>query len=453
MSNGSLEDVRTSVDSMARHLRNTDVSWQPYVFPDEYTSWIEEQRAVRESVAVVDQSYHQDTIELRGDDVVDLLSELSVNNLEGFAPGAAPAAKNLVMCNPDGYVIGDVIAFALPGERVVSTGAAWIHNWIRYNAAVTDRDVDCETVYDPFEDADPREFRFQVQGPDAAAVLEQVIDGGLPEIRFFAMDRLQIDGVDVYALGHGMAGSTGLEIFGPYDHHDEVLEKILDAGEAYGIRQLGSKAYKTGKIGSGWFLGPVPAIYEHEELRPYREWLDADSMEASMSIGGSLASADIEDYYMTPYGTGQGHLIEFDHEFVGREALAAMVDDPTRERVTLVWDDEDVIDVYASLFAEGETNKFIDLPDTASRWSETHYDAVRNDGDLIGVSKYPGYLYYTREMLSLAAVDERYSEPGTEVVMEWGDSTNKRRVECHEPTEIRATVARSPYVRGGRIER
>jgi vanillate/3-O-methylgallate O-demethylase len=453
MSDSSLESLRRSVDSIASHLRNTDVSWQPYVFPDEYTNWIEEQRAVREAVAVVDQSYHQDTIELGGDDVVDFLSRLSVNSPTDFENAEPPFAKNLVMCNHDGYLIGDVIAFYLPGERIVSTGAEWIHNWIRYNASVTDRDVACETVYDPFEDADPREFRFQVQGPEALDVLGDVTDGGLPEIGFFEMDRLRIDGVDVYALGHGMAGSAGLEIFGPYERHDDVLESILAAGESDGIRQLGSKAYKTGKIGSGWFLGPVPAIYTGEELREYREWLDVDGMEASMSIGGSFASTDIADYYITPFATGQAHLIAYDHEFVGRAALEAMDEEPTRERVTLVWDDDDVVDTYASLFAEGAIHKFIDLPDTASRWSETHYDAVRKDGELVGISKYPGYLYYTREMLSLAAVDEAYSEPGTEVVMEWGERTDKRRVERHEPTDIRATVAPSPYVRGGRIER
>jgi len=283
-------------------------------------------------------------------------------------------------------------------------------------------------------------------------VMEEITEGSLPDVGFFEMDRLDIDGVEAHALGHGMAGTKGLEIFGPHERHDEVLDAILSAGEAYGIRQLGAKAYKTGKIGSGWFLGPVPAIYTGEEMRDYREWLDADGMEGTLSIGGSFAAPDIEDYYMTPFGTGQGHLIEFDHEFVGREALEAMIEEPTRERVTLVWDDDDVIDVFASLFREGKTRKFIDIPDTASRWSETHYDAVKKDGEVVGVSKYPGYLYYAREMLSLAAIDEEHSTPGTEVVMEWGDRTGKRRVERHEPTEIGATVAPSPYVRGGRTD-
>jgi vanillate/3-O-methylgallate O-demethylase len=111
-----------------------------------------------------------------------------------------------------------------------------------------------------------------------------------------------------------------------------------------------------------------------------------------------------------------------------------------------------MVDVYASLFQEGETKKFIDLPDTANTWSKTHYDEVRKDGEIVGISKYPGYLYYEREMLSLGTIDIEYSKPGTEVTFLWGDQSEKKRVERHEPTEIRATVGPAPYVTGGREE-
>jgi vanillate/3-O-methylgallate O-demethylase len=282
--------------------------------------------------------------------------------------------------------------------------------------------------------------------------MEAVVDEELPDISFFQMDVVRLLGHDAYALGHGMAATPGLEIFGPYEYHDEVIDAILAVGEDYGIRRLGSKAYKTGKIGSGWLVGPVPAVYESDEMRGYREWLSADGTEAKFSIGGSYVSEDITDYYMTPMERGQGHLVSFDHDFVGRDALEAMADDPHRERVTYVWDPQDVVDVYASLFEEGETMKFIDLPDTANTWSKSHYDEVRADGEVVGVSKYPGYLYYTRDMLSLGTIDPEYSDPGTEVTFVWGDTSDKRRVERHEPVEIRATVAPAPYVTGGREE-
>jgi len=448
----TLSEVLQSVDSPARTFRNNDLSWQPYVFREEYTNWIEEQRAVRNSVAVVDQSYHMEILRIEGPDAVDLLEGLAVNSFEKVRTEDPPRALNYLTCNPDGNVIGDVIVFYLGENEFTSVGSEWINNWIRYNAEVGDYDVHTEVPYHPFDykEQDPPDFRFQVQGPHAMDVMEEVIDHPLPDIPFFGMDTVEIEGVETYALGHGMAAMAGLEIFGPHEYHDEFLELILDAGEQYGIRQLGTKAYKTGKIGSGWFVAAVPAIYEHEDLAGYREWLGADSMEARLSIGGSYASGDITDYYMTPMEQGKANIISFDHDFVGREALEEKIDEPHRERVTLVWNSEDVVDVYASLFREGETNKFIDMPDVATQWSVCHYDEVRKNGETIGISKYPGYLAYEREMLSLAAVDPDYSDPGTEVTFVWGDETEKRNVERHEPVEVRATVAQAPYVRGGR---
>ncbi|MFB6227715.1 MAG: aminomethyl transferase family protein [Halobacteriales archaeon] len=452
MGSESLADVLRSVDNTAMMFRNNDIGWQPYVFREEYTNWIEEQRAVRESVAVVDQSYHMEILEIEGPDAVKLLESLGVNDFDKIRDNDPPRAINYLTCNPDGYVIGDVIVFYLGKNEFLSVGSEWINNWVRYNAEIKNYDVYTNVPYHPFDDHDPPHFRFQIQGPNAMDTMKEVIDGGVPNVSFFGMDTVEINGVETYALGHGMAATPGLEIFGPYHHHDEVLEDIFAAGEEYDIRQLGTRAYKTGKIGSGWFVAAVPAIHEHPDLEGYREWLGADSMEAQLSVGGSFDSDDITDYYMTPMEQGKTGIIDFEHDFVGKEALEEMVGEQERERVTLVWDSDDVVDIYGSLFEEGPTHKYMDMPDVATQWSVCHYDTIYNDGEVVGLSKYPGYLYYTREMLSLATVDLEYSDPGTEVSFVWGDTSGKRKVERHDPVEIDATVAPAPYVRGGREE-
>jgi vanillate/3-O-methylgallate O-demethylase len=447
----NLQERLSSVDSTVELLRNVDLEFDQYVFPDEYTNWIEEQRAVRESCAVVDQSHHMEECVIEGPEAIDFLERIGVNSFAKIRSGDPPRAINLVLCNPEGYIIGDQILFYLGEHEFSAVGSVWANNWIRYTAETMDYDVETETPYGPYmDDTVPPTYRFQIQGPDALDTMDAVIDGGVPDISFFEMEVVEINGHEAHALGHGMAATPGLEIFGPYEYHEAVLDDVLGAGEAYGIRQLGSKAYKTGKIGSGWLVGPLPAIYESEEMRGYREWLDPDGTEAAFSIGGSFVSEDVRDYYMTPMERGQGHLVSFDHEFVGRAALEAAIEDPQRERVTFVWNTADVIDVYASLFEEGDPAKFIDLPDTANTWSKTHYDRVLKDGETVGLSKYPGYLYYEREMLSLGTIDREYSDVGTEVTFVWGDDSEKRRVERHEPTEIRATVGPTPYVSGGR---
>lgn len=447
----NLQERLESLESTVDFLRNTDLEFDQYVFPDEHTNWIEEQRVVRESVAVVDQSHHMEPCYIRGSEAVEFLERIAVNNFAKIRDGDPPQAINLVLCNPEGYIIGDQILFYLDEDEFSSVGSVWANNWLRFCAETTDYDVRTETPYGPYmTDASPPRYRFQVQGPHALDVMASVVEGSLPDVSFFEMATIRIHGHESHALGHGMAATPGLEIFGPYEYHDEVLSDIMAAGQTYDIRQLGSKAYKTGKIGSGWLVGPVPAIYESDAMRDYREWLPPDGTEAKFSIGGSFVADDIREYYMTPMERGQGHLVSFDHDFVGREAIEGMTNNPQRERVTFVWDENDVVNVFASLFQEGQTQKFIDLPDTANTWSKTHYDRVEKNGELVGLSKYPGYLYYEREMLSLGTIDREYSDPGTEVTFVWGDDSEKTRVERHEPTEIGATVAPAPYVTGGR---
>ena len=51
-------------------------------------------------------------------------------------------------------------------------------------------------------------------------------------------------------------------------------------------------------------------------------------------------------------------------------------------------------------------------------------------------------------MLTLAILDAKYAEPGTEVTFVWGEEkggTSKPTVEPHKQTEIRAIVSPVPY--------
>lgn len=66
--------------------------------------------------------------------------------------------------------------------------------------------------------------------------------------------------------------------------------------------------------------------------------------------------------------------MSFYHDSIGREVLKEEVDDPNRTLVTLVWDHEDVTGVYSSLFQNGNTNKYIDLP--ASLYPRVQTDKV-----------------------------------------------------------------------------
>ena len=446
MSQGSLEDLLQSVKSPVELLRNSQIG--PYAFPvvrSEFTNWRDEQRAWKESCALFDQSHHMTDLYVEGPDALRLFSELAVNSLKNFRVNQA---KQFIACNHTGHVIGDAILFYLSENKFNLVGRPPAHNWVQFNAETGRYKVTVERDERSAVNQGRRKtYRFQVQGPHAVRVMEKATGKPAPDIKFFHMDVFKVAGRDVRALRHGMVGQPGWELFGPWEDGDAVREAIIKAGQEYGIRQVGSRAYPTTCLESGWIPSPLPAIYTGSEMKPYRQWLRTNSYEAMASLGGSFYSGDITAYYLTPYDLGYGPFVKFDHDFVGRPALEKIADHQTRRKVTLVWNGEDLERAFGSLFrGAGDIAKYVDLP--LANYSTLPYDKVLKDGKTIGISTYTGYTYNERAMISLGVVDNAYSEPGTPVTLLWGEEgrgSSKPTVERHKQIEIRATVAAVPY--------
>jgi vanillate/3-O-methylgallate O-demethylase len=445
MSGQSLEDRLQELGGAVEMARNSQIG--PYVYPKvaaEFSNWRDEQVAWAETCALFDQSHHMTDLTIEGPDVIRLLSAVGVNSFETFQPGKA---KQLVVCNPDGYVIGDGILFFLDENKVRLVGRPSAHNWVQYHGETGGYDVsfdrDERTAVNPT--GGRQLYRFQVQGPTALEVLEKATGGPLPEIKFFNLGWLEIAGHKVRALHHGMSGTAGLELFGPYEEGDEIRAAIVEAGDELGLREVGSRVYATNTLESGWIPCPLPAIFTGEDMEAYREWLPAQGYEGTGSLGGSYYSDDIADYYLTPHDLGYWGFVRFDHDFIGREALEQLGDEPKRRKVTLAWNGEDVAGAMHTLFGRDDPVKYIDLP--LSNYSTWPYDKVLHDGDMVGISTFSGYSFNERSMLSLAIVDSDV-EIGTEVTLVWGEEgggSAKPVVERHRQAEIRAVVSPCPY--------
>ncbi|MEJ8574907.1 vanillate/3-O-methylgallate O-demethylase [Microbaculum marinum] len=449
MTRKTLEDALASAGNTVDMLRNSQIGAYVYpVVPPEFTNWRSEQWAWSHSAVLFDQSHHMAELMVEGPDARKLLSYLAINSFENFP---VDKAKHFVPCSHGGHVIGDVIIFHLAENQYNLVGRAPTVNWVEFNASTGGYDVELarDDRSPPRPGGKPvvrRHYRYQIQGPNAPQILEKLNGGPVPEIRFFNMDEITIAGRKVRALRHGMAGAPGLEVWGPYEEGEEIRAAIIEAGRDHGLHQVGSRAYATNTLESGWIPSPLPAVYTGEKMKPYREWLPADSYEATGSIGGSFVSADIEDYYVNPYELGYGIYVKFDHDFIGREALEKMKDAPQRRKVTFEWNAEDVARVMASMFApEGEAYKYIDLP--LSNYASSSYDRIEMGGRTVGFSMFAGYSYNEKSMLSLGIVDPDINE-GDVLTLVWGEEdggTRKTTVEPHRQTEIRVRVSPVPY--------
>jgi vanillate/3-O-methylgallate O-demethylase len=452
-----LEDLLQQAGNAAQLLRHSQIG--AYVYPvvaPEFSNWRDEQQAWRETAVLFDQSHHMADLFIKGPDALKLISDTAVNSMKGFVP---EKAKQYVAITPSGYVIGDSILFHLAEKEFVSVGRAPAANWLMYQAEAGGYDVEIE--YDPRSPSRPmgkpvrrKYWRFQIQGPNAWQVIEKLHGGPLEQLKFFNMGYMKIAGRQVRTLRHGMAGAPGLELWGPYEEGDEIRAAILEAGKEFGLVHVGSRTYPSNTLESGWIPSPLPAIYTGNELKAYREWLPADSYEAAGSIGGSFASSNVEDYYVTPYEIGYGSFVKFDHDFIGRSALEKMDPAMQRQKVTLAWNGEDLAKIFASLVDGSDVPyKYFDLP--LANYASSNYDRVISaDGRDVGLSMFTGYSWNEKTGLSLATVDPSV-KVGDEVKIVWGEEnggTGKTTVERHRQIEVRAIVSPVPYSKVAREE-
>ncbi|MET2011014.1 aminomethyl transferase family protein [Microbacterium chocolatum] len=442
-----LLDQRNAVEL----LRNSPIGSYIYpVVPADFQNWIKEQRAWRETAVLYDQSHHMDNVFLRGSDAIRLISDTAINSVANFAVNKA---KQYVPTTASGHVIGDGILFREAEDEYVYVGRAPASNWLMFHGETggyqnLDIEVDRRSPSRPYGDAVSRKYyRFQIQGPKAWDVIEKLNGGPLEKLGFFNMSTMRIADMNVRTLRHGMAGAPGLEIWGPYADHHRIRDLIVEAGAEFGLVPVGSRAYPSNTLESGWIPSPLPAIYDGEAERAYREWLGVDSYEATGTLAGSFVSDDISDYYLTPWELGYGSFVKFDHDFIGRDALEKVDPATQRRKVTLAWNAEDVTKIFASLFdTENDSYKFFDLP--LANYGSANYDAVTDaGGSVVGFSMFTGYSANEKRALSLATVAPDVPE-GAEVTVVWGEpngGTSKASVEPHRQLEVRAVVSPVPY--------
>jgi glycine cleavage system aminomethyltransferase T len=292
-------------------------------------------------------------------------------------------------------------------------------------------------------------FLYQVAGPRSLEILESATGDDLHDIHFMHHRPSSIQGMPVTVVRVGMAGTLAYEIHGPATDGIAVYNAILGAGEPLGLRRLGIRAYTMNHTEDGF-----PQAFIHFP-HPWLE--DPDVLAYMSSIGevgkqgralhGSMGQ-DLALRYRNPVELGWANRISFDHDFVGRAALEREVAHPRRKMVTLVWDPEDILDVYASKFQQGEQYASLDAPNQflAGGPGISYFaDQVLKDGWPVGVSSGRTYSYFYRRMLSLCSIDMDQSALGTEVNVLWGEPGARQK-------PIRATVSRFPYLNEDRNE-
>ena len=189
--------------------------------PVQYEGIRQEHVAVRTGAGLFDVS-HMGEIRTTGRDAESFLQRILSNDVTKIAPNGAQYS---VLCKDDGGVIDDLFTYRLDGGFLTVTNAS-NHDkdlaWFQRQAAAFDGDV---TVADAHADY----AMLALQGPDARAILREVLDGDEPQrMRWTNATVAGVPGVMV--CGTGYTGEDGVELMVPPDGAAAVWDALTGAG-------------------------------------------------------------------------------------------------------------------------------------------------------------------------------------------------------------------------------
>ena len=417
-----------AVNKDAMLLANFGGIYMPFIF----TSPQEELLACRTTAWLGINLNVSPVYDLSGPDVVKFMNYVSVNR--DYAKLKVGGSRHTILCNEKGQMLADGVMLRLD-ENTYRT--YWLAPVIAYLAETLDFDVQGKWVHD--------EFFIQIDGPRSLEIMEKVSGKDLHDLKFARHTEIEIADVKCTIFRLGMSGCLAYEMHGEFDKLGEVYNAILEAGEEFGIKRLGAADYCRNHTQAGYPNQYIhyyyPYLIESEGMAQYvRENCGLCIQMCQYNFFGSAAD-DIQNAFVTPYDVKWEYLINWDHDFVGKEALQKIAENPPRTCVTLEWNAEDVGKAFASQFTGRDVLPWDDISNLSDGSIPADFFVISKimDGDkMVGIASGRERDFYHRNMISLAFLDREYAVEGEEVTVLWGTDPNTVQ-------PIRAKVAQFPY--------
>jgi aminomethyltransferase len=270
---------QTALIERHRALGGRLIDFAGWEMPVQYSSILDEHRAVRERVGLFDLS-HMGEIWVSGPGAATGLAAALVSDPARLAVGRAHYS---MICAGDGGIMDDLIVYRVAEERFLVVPNA--SNREAVAGALRERLATHDAALD---DASLRTSLVAVQGPRAAELLGPLTDVDLAALKYYAIAEGHAVGEPAFVARTGYTGEDGFELFLDWDDAVPVWERLLAEGEKFGIMACGLGARDT--------------------LR----------LEAGMPLYGNEL-----DRQTNPFDAGLGRVVKFDKsgDFVGRAAL------------------------------------------------------------------------------------------------------------------------------------
>ncbi len=343
------EPARTPLYDEHIRLGARMVEFGGWMMPVQYTKGIiEEHKAVRTKVGIFD-TCHMGEFVLTGTDAVQLAQIYTTNNVAALK---TVQAQYSYICNKEGGVRDDCIVYNFGDHVFIVVNAAPLnadYEWLQELAQSHNLNVALQNISE-------ETGKLDVQGPEAAALVQKFTDTDLSTLKYFWATQGTIDGVPCRISRTGYTGEDGFELFFPIEETLHLWRLFVEAGAA--PSGLGCR--------------------------------DTLRLEASLPLSGSDVAPPSN---RNPVWAGFGRFVKLDKgvDFVGREALQLAANDSGGERL-------------------------INFVVTDRGVPRTHYPICK-DGDTIGEVTSGSYGPSLDKYIGMGWVPAGMHEPGTELAV------------------------------------
>ncbi|HYH92971.1 MAG TPA: glycine cleavage system aminomethyltransferase GcvT [Candidatus Saccharimonadales bacterium] len=267
------------------------IDFAGWLMPVQYTSILDEHRAVRERVGLFDLS-HMGELVVEGPDAAEALAAALVSDPASLAVGRAQYS---MIVAPDGGILDDLIVYRLAPDRFMVVANA--SNASVVSDALAERLAGTRAVLD---DQSLATGLVAIQGPGSLDALRGVTDVDLDGLRYYAIAEGHVAGIPASVARTGYTGEDGFEVFVDNGRTVELWDALFDP-----VRDRG---------------GVPVGLGARDTLR----------LEAGMPLYGNEL-----DRTTNPFDAGLGRVVKLTKtgDFVGRAALEKVAADGSRRRL------------------------------------------------------------------------------------------------------------------------
>ena len=222
-----------------------------YNMPIEFTGINDEHMAVRNGAGVFDVS-HMGEIWVKGPKALDLLQRITTNDVSKLFDG-----KVQYSCMPNGHggIVDDILVYRVDAETyMLCVNAANIEkDW--NHICEQGRALGMEAGHGKeLYNASDEICQLAVQGPLAMKIVQKMCDEPVEEMEYYTFKKMKVAGCDAILSITGYTGSGGCEIYAANEDGDKLWKALWEAGEEFGLKNIGLGARDTLRLEKGFCL-------------------------------------------------------------------------------------------------------------------------------------------------------------------------------------------------------